>query len=275
MAKAVSIKVEGAEQDVLLGTVLGTLPTEAPSYDVEVALATTAGIGEHTFTLLVNGVAVMERSAINTRDRELIKVVTTVNHEQSGNQPYTGALTFQTTEPRGDNPVAYFNAAAGSKITLNTYGGTGATCFVYVKATENDGPALVSPVGHQGVISNSPAVTVSRNDILLGTPIGTVPNTAQVWDVMIELANVLTGGNELEAGDIGANITLLADSDTVAENFVVPTRVNYYHPRDSADEMITAMVTGGTKLTLNYFATATQHPATAPFIYRVWAVPVA
>lgn len=273
MAKAVSIKVTGAEQDVLLGTVLGTLPTEAPSYDVEVALATTAGIGDHTFTLLVNGVAVMERSAINTRDRELIKVVTTVADPAPGT--YTGALTYQTTEPRGDNPVAYFNAAAGSKITLNTYGGSGKTCFVYVKATENDGPALVSPVGHQGVINNNPAGTVSRNDILLGTPIGTVPNTAQVWDVMIELANVLTGGNELEAGDIGANITLLADSDTVAENFVVPTRVNYYHPRDSADEMITAMVTGGTKLTLNYFATADQAPATAPFIYRVWAVPVA
>ena len=270
MAKAVSIKVTGAEQDVLLGTVLGTLPTEAPSYDVEVALATTAGVGAHTFTLLVNGVAVMERSAINTRDREIIKVTTTPN----GTNPVAGVLTFQTTEPRGDNPVAYFNAAAGSKITLNTYGGTGKTCFVYVKATENDGPALVSPVGHQGTIAGSSSA-ISESDILLGTPIGTVPNTAQVWDVMIELANVLTGGDELAVEDIGANITLLADSDTVAENFVVPTRVNYYHPRDSADEMITAMVTGGTKLTLNYFATADQAPATAPFIYRVWAVPVA
>ena len=273
MAKAVSIKVTGAEQDVLLGTVLGTLPTEAPSYDVEVALATTAGVGAHTFTLLVNGVAVMERSAINTRDREIIKVAGSgASGAWTNGQPAT--LTFQTTEPRGDNPVAYFNAAAGSKITLNTYGGTGQTCFVYVKATENDGPALVSPVGHQGTIAGSSSA-ISESDILLGTPIGTVPNTAQVWDVMIELANVLTGGDELTAPNIGANITLLADSDTVAENFVVPTRVNYYHPRDSADEMITAMVTGGTKLTLNYFATAGQAPARAPFIYRVWAVPVA
>ena len=269
MANAVSIKVSEAEQDVLLGTVLGTLPMDANSYDVEVALATTDTSGDHTFTLLVNGVAVMERSAINTRDRQPLYEI-----DDSATPPTAEVKTVQTTEPRGNNPVAFFNAAPGSKLTLNTYGGDGATAFVYVKAVENDQMPGVSPVGHQGVIDGGQTGNIAENDILLGTPIGNVPLTANVWQVGIEMAQVVSGTTELQAGDIGANITLLADSDTVAENFIVPTRTNNYHPEESMDEIITMLVTGGTKLTLNYFATTAQAPSNTAFVYRVFAVPI-
>ncbi|MXZ01116.1 hypothetical protein F4Y93_10880 [Candidatus Poribacteria bacterium] len=263
MAKAVSRIITGNEQDVLQGTVLGVLPTDAPSYDVEVQVAAlTDPSGPESFTLIVNGVAVMERSFMIGATKEIVV--------GSGNSAANPAL--QLSEPRGDSPSAFFNAAGGSRLTLNIQGvASDDTTMVYVKATENMGPALVSPVGHIGRVSGA---NLNQQDVLQGTPIGTVPATAQAWEISLAAARIAAASASSPTAITprsDENITLLADSDTVVENFVLPIRVSSDFPVFERDELITALVTGGTRLTLNIFGGA----GSVAIVYRVFAVPVA
>ena len=257
MARAVSRIVTGNVKDVLAGTTVGVLPNEAPGYDVEVQLATAATADARNATLLVNGVAVMQNSLIPRRDQLLIK---------GSNQRVYGGSTF----PRGDSPTTYFRAPRGARLTLNLSGvGASDVTGVYVLANEApDAPAALALTHIAGLEGNKSG---NELNVLSGTPVGSIPTTASLWNVAIQAAQVLQE-DAVSAGNFGSNITFLVDEDTVCENFIIPRRVEVDWPNDERDTLVTALVTGGSNLTLNISQTAIEN---SDLIYKVYVSPVA
>ena len=223
-----SKRITADTQDVLAGSVVGILPTNAPSNDVEVRVAaydpsnaTEAGDAA-TVTLLVNGVAVMQGSRSYT-----------VN--QGGN-----------SEPRSDAPLASFTAPGGSRLTLNIDLAAGTNASVYVEALESTAGTGIGAthVGRKELAANS-----AEQDVLAGTVVAQVPSTG-MHTVSMMLSSSNTGGQA----------TVLIDSDTVCEGFEIPYRTETLAEAaierdqfgvEDRDTVITVLATAGSAVTLN------------------------
>ena len=266
---AVSNVITGPANDALAGTVLGVLPNDAPSYSVEIAAFTDTFAdsgGVITITVLVNGTAILERSVVY-RERDYL--ITTA---AGGTAFKFGKALFSS-----DAPLCIFDAPGGSRITVNVQGGAATNrVFLYASAIPQAAAAPVAlPLGHVGQFNaNLSGNPISQLDVLQGTPVGSLPVSADVWNVSLWAALVVTG--EAVPGDsnvIDQNITLLSDSDTICENFVLPVRYFRDYPQQERDLMITEFVAGGSRLTLNVFK-PTLAGQSAVILYQVIATPI-
>lgn len=297
MAKAVSIKVTGPENDVLNGTLMGRLPMAAPSYDVMVHMA--GGSNTHDYaTLLVDGQAILNRSAINQIRKSIVTQVenqTTAApaYNQVGKMSLSGHATRASSagfavndeivrtsdlgwvyrqEPRADAPDALFRAAPGARLTLNL-GGMDSTHVtnVFARAIANPLPYPGGlPVGHTGVLQMS-AVS-NYLDHLQGTPVGVLPSYGNAWRVVITLGAVKDSSTSYTNQPQSATVSVLADSDTVCENFTVPYGEWTNWPVAQRDELIVFIADPGTHLTFNVFNPVGE--AGYDLIYRVYATPI-
>ena len=265
---AVSKKVTGTANDVLAGTVIGVLPSDAPSYSVEIAAFSDTfpgSGGTTTITVLVNGVAILERSVVY-RERDYL--LTT----NSGTEFKFGKSNFSS-----DAPLCIFDAPAGSRITVNVQGGAvGRKVFLYASAIPQAAAAPVAlPLGHIGQFNaNQGGNPISQLDVLQGTPVGSLPITADVWNVSLWAALVITG-DEVPAVTTteDQNITMLSDSDTICENFLLPVRYFRDYPQQERDLLITEFIAGGSRLTLNVFK-PTLAGQSAVILYQIIATPI-
>lgn len=250
MARAVSRNITGSEQDVLAGTVVGVLPTEAPAYDVEVKVSNSDNLTTSRMTLIVNGAAILENAWIPSRKLLRAGVV---------------------EEPRSDAPSAFFRAAAGSRLTLNINQAAATVCSVYIEARESNA-LLPLPAGKIDVISANAVFT--EQDVLSGSPIGSLPTTAGAWNVSLEAAVLTTGGTAALTQD--ANLTLIIGGDTIAENFILPYHSLAEWPIEERDTLISTLAEGGDRITLNCFnpTAKTAGSSTNLFAYSIFANPV-
>lgn len=242
MAKAYSKVITTDTQDVLSGTVVGILGNDSPSYDVEIRVAafnpsnpsTAANVAG--VTLLVNGVAVMQNSRSFTTN-------------PGGN-----------AEPRSDSPLATFNAAAGSRLTLNLDLAANTNASVYVEARESSSPPQPLSLTHVGRTQITANNTVQ--DVLRGTVVGQVPADANAYELSLMLSTDSAAQN-------GTDATLLVDTDTVCEGFTIPHRTETLENGNTTDPtlptvfetnvfgnterdtVLTSLVTAGSEITLN------------------------
>ena len=265
---AVSKVITGSANDVLAGTVLGVLPSDAPSYSVEIAaFSDTFPVsgGTTTITVLVNGVAILERSIVY---REQDYIIATGSSEAGK----LGKGLFSS-----DAPLCIFDAPAGSRLTVNVQGGAvGRKVFLYASAIPQATAAPVSlPLGHVGQFNaNLASNPISELDVLQGTPVGSLPVSADVWNVSLWAALVITATDApADANAQDQNITFLSDSDTICENFILPVRSFRDYPNQERDLMITEFVAGGSRLTLNVFK-PTLAGQSAVILYQVIATPI-
>ena len=313
MAKAVSLLIGGNKQDVLAGTTLGVLPTDAPSYDVEISLFKDVNASTNC-TLLMDGASVLENARLNSGDQlalnqDAINGFISCNNNAitadvaatfvpagecsstgTPGEGYKGNLQRGTrlvrrqsrvlgfnAEPKGDAPIAQFNAPAGAKLTLNLTGSItdDQVTSVYGQAFPNSGSFVATSQGHQMAFQqNTP---ISALDIFSGTPAGNAPRTASLWRLDIEAAQVLGYNFFADIYDQirqDANITLLVDSDTIAEQFILPIRSETDYPSRERDLMISALVTGGSKITCNLFK-PTDQMDNMQILMRAFLTPVA
>lgn len=251
MAVAVSRTVNPGDQDVLAGTVCGVLPANAPAYDIELMLATDAdGSVDNSFTFLVDGASVMERAAI----------------------PLSRAFaTAAQVGIRSDSPTMFTSAPSGARLTLNVHGTAANSVRLFIEARERT-TAEPPAVGHIFRLPVVAATAIQGLDLLAGTPVSSIPNTAQLWNVAI------IGGMLVSQGDAAKPvlpiITFIVDSDTVAEDFQIPTRDQAHDfPVEERDTLISTLVTGGSRLTLNVRRPA-QDTITGNLYLKVYANPV-
>ena len=248
MARAVSRLITGSEQDVLAGTVAGVAPSDAPYYDVEVKCSQSSTVTTARMTLLAGGAAVLENAWIPS-----MKLLN------------TGIVE----EPRSDAPNAYFKVPAGTRITLNINQGASAVTNVYVELRESTAAA---PLGI-GKIDAIPAnAVINEQDVLSGSPIGTLPLSANAWELSLEAAVLVPGGSDAVVQD--ANITLQVGSDVIAENFILPAHSLAEWPIEERDTLISTLAQGGDRITLNVFKPTAEGEATDVLAYSIFANPV-
>lgn len=276
---AVSRRIIGNAKDVLAGTVVGTLPTDAPSYDVEIQIATDETNASKNATLLVNGVAALQNAWIHQYD-QVVRIAGDQVPEGPRVLIYTGPMA-----PRSDAPTTFFNAPAGSRLTLNLAGlSETAITNVYVEARQSANASSELALAHIAAIDLSS--TLNRQDILTGTPVGKIPTNNQLYSVAIQPAVVVPPSateTQINAAQ-DLTITMLLDSDTICENFLVPVRSALQWPVDERDTLITTLAAGGSRLTLNAFKPTVVAPTASPdpdpgqityFVYKAYVVAVA
>lgn len=255
MAKAVSKRVTGSQQDVLAGTVVGTLPQDAPFYDVEVRVAqvlnTTTGStpasSKGRITLLMNGLSVLN----NALTFKSFDVVSNVG----------GTARTQYAEPFSDGPSALFRAPGGARLTLNlTSEATGSVYAVYVEARETNSPAPLG-IGHVDLIQLDSSG--SSLDVLSGTNAGQVPNVGNLWQLTVQARQVAAVTSTGQS-----NLTMLVDSETLCENFVLPISTTN-DVREFSEVLVSSLVTPNSRITLNAYADTQGND----IFYRVFMVP--
>ena len=252
MARAVSRIITGSEQDVLAGTVAGIAPSDAPYYDVEVKCSQSADVSTARMTLLAGGAAVLENAWI-PRNKLLAAGI--------------------NEEPRSDAPNAYFKVPAGTRITLNINQGATATTSVYVELRESTASA---PLGIGKIDAIDATSVINMQDVLSGSPIGTLPLTANAWELSLEAAILVEGTSNAVTQD--ANVTLQVGSDVIAENFILPAHSLQEWPIEERDTLISTLAQGGDRLTLNVFKPSAQTVGSgevAYLAYSIFANPVA
>lgn len=245
MAKSVSTIITGSAQDVLAGTTVGVLPADSPSYEVEVRVAsvnaTTAG-NVATTTLLVNGLSVL-------------------NQAKGFNNASTTDANYD--EPHTDGPSALFFAAANSRLTLNiTAASATDETHVYVEARESTSIQPLA-IGH---IDDVPlTASATELDILSGTNAVQVPSSGSLWAFTLQAVQIHS------AATVNNNmtVTLLADSDTICENYRIPVSA-VKDLREDIRVLIESLVSPGSRMTLNL-----KNGSTASrFFYRAYITPV-
>ena len=294
MAKAVSLLIGGNKQDVLAGTTMGVLPNDAASYDVEVSLFKDVDANTNA-TLLMDGSTVLENARLNTADSLALRtnerniwVATNTTAPPTGTGTAMKAWNLDDDdavddvagaykqgqgrqsryvtrisrdigfngEPKGNAPIAQFNAPANAKLTLNIQGSANddEVTSVYAQAFPSTSQFVAAAQGHQ--LAYQENRILNELDVFQGTPAGSTPNNASLWRLDVECAQVI--GYYYPAGNYDqlrqdAVITLLVDSDTICEQFVLPMRTEMDYPNRERDLMVSALVTGGSKITCNVF----------------------
>lgn len=247
MAAVVSRLITGSEQDVLAGTVAGVAPSTAPFYDAEFRVQQTAGaVLTPRMTLLVGGVAVLEDSWI----------------------PGGAETNALEGAPRSDGPSATCSIPAGTRITLNLTQASSAVSSVYVELRESMGGAPAS-VGKISQL-NANAV-ISEQDVLAGSPIGSLPTTANAWNLAVQIAT-LTSANA--AANVLPTCTLIIGGETIAENFAIPGRSITDWPIEERDTLVSTLAQGGDRVVLNIFSPVPTGTAGDAIAYRVFATPI-
>ncbi|MYC78307.1 hypothetical protein F4X10_21305 [Candidatus Poribacteria bacterium] len=239
MGQAVSFKT-GNGNDVLAGTVLGVLPDNAPAYQVEVRVAKNSGDSGEV-SLQVDGVSVLLGAMI----------------------PVAG--DSDNPEPDGDTPIITFNAPAGARLTMNISGmGSGAWAYVYVDTIQEAGVGRLT-LGHLFEIDEDTA------DALSGTNVSQVPSDG-MYRLLMAARSVQAGAVSASSED--GSFTVIVDSDTLVENFRTPLSIAT--PTDlfneSRDFLVSALVTGGSRITLNAKAPVRGND-TGKTLYAVYLIP--
>jgi len=265
MAVAASKVIVADTNDVFTGTTVGVLPARAPSYDVEVRVAAVRGSAETLdgktagLSLRSGGVQIMN----NAR----------------------AASSLEDSEPNSDGPGAFFNVPGGSRITLNVDVSTASRVVCYCEARENPN-ASGAAIGVGDMQYRTVTAGWQDLDVLKGTPAGQVPETASLWSLQVQAMKIVSStasGVIASSVNQDGRLTLLIDSDTVAENFVIPmvassraTALEW--PNDDRDTLITTLVSGGSDITLNLYNTTVGSGAsrvgTDGILYRVFLNPV-
>ena len=243
MGVFVSKIISGAGSDVLSGTLLNTVPTNSAYYQVDVAIGTMVATGGLTAraTMLLGSQVILENS--------LIPVTEVILDD-------TDVLGFNT--PRADRLLASFIAPAGQKLTINTTAGAGNLQNIYVAAREYGG-AGIPGAGHIDALTVAVATELNRQDILQGTPVANVPVSAGIYEVEVYACMVNVGSATGPETDLteGASLTMLVDSDIIAENFRLPFKsARHEFPHEESDLLISTLATAGSKLTLNVHSDA-------------------
>jgi len=250
MSVAVSRALNPETNDVLAGTVCGVLPNNAPSYDVSIHASTDAGGSrDNSMTILLNGNAVLERAIIP------------MGSLTSDSGPQVGIRT--------GSPIARTSAPAASRLVVNLYGTAANTVRLYVEAVDRTTNATSPAIG---AILRYPGNTSAINelDILQGSPVGSIPTTAYIWLLTVQAAKVDTGGTYAGAD---ADLTLSVDTDTVAENFLIPCRADGTIFDAQRDTVISTLVSGGSRLRLNLRKPA-SNSADLDLMLRIFATPI-
>ena len=242
MGQAVSFKTQNGN-DVLAGTVLGVLPDNAPAYQVEVRVAKNTGNGGEV-SLQVDGVSVLLGARI----------------------PVAGDA--DNPEPDGDTPIITFNAPAGARLTMNISGmDSAAWAYVYVDTIQEAGVGRLT-LGHMFEVDEDTA------DALSGTNVSQVPNDG-MYRLLMAARSIRSAGDVSASSEDGA-CTVIVDSDTLVENFRTQLTVGD-EPTDlfneSRDFLVSALVTGGSRITLNAKVPAVSDSGTSSTIYAVYLIP--
>lgn len=252
MSVVVSFDKSGPQLDVLRGSLLQSLPSVAPSYDVTIR-AVTLSLAPKTnglMTLLAGPTALMQNSRI-------------INGVHTGQINGSSPTQVAYAEPFVDVPTITTNLPAATRLTLNVSGiATNDVMSYYVEAVENMDPHVAPAYSHTDYISL--AAAGSNQDILSGTPVSDIPAFGSVWNVAVYAGCLYWGagtGKVTKTVPRDVSATLIVGTDTICEQFTIrqgatnadgPISIPGY---PFEDPMIETLGSPGDKITLNL-----QHP---------------